>query len=136
MGHPSFVTGTEGNDQENGVFISADELTKMEPMLTEEQRARVCVVLVRARNPNNIGAVARAMHGFGFTDLRIVNEYSVSLERARSAVDASAIPAESRAFAKVQEAVADCSLVVGTTAVGAAITGSAGAGVGISGGGT
>jgi TrmH family RNA methyltransferase len=87
-------------------------------MLTEEQRARVCVVLVRARNPNNIGAVARAMHGFGFTDLRIVNEYFVPLERARSAVDASAILAGSRAFANVQEAVADCSLVAGTTAVG------------------
>jgi TrmH family RNA methyltransferase len=87
-------------------------------MLTEEQRGRVCVVLVRARNPNNIGAVARAMHGFGFTDLRIVNEYSVPLERARSAVDASAILAGSRSFANVQEAVADCSLVVGTTAVG------------------
>jgi TrmH family RNA methyltransferase len=87
-------------------------------MLTEEQRARICVVLVRARNPNNIGAVARAMHGFGFTDLRIVNEYSVPLERARSAVDASAILAGSRSFADIQEAVADCSLVVGTTAVG------------------
>jgi TrmH family RNA methyltransferase len=87
-------------------------------MLTEEERARVCVVLVRARNPNNIGAVARAMHGFGFADLRMVNEYSVPLERARSAVDASAILAGAREFATVAEAVADCSLVVGTTAVG------------------
>ena len=58
-------------------------------MLSEEERARVCVVLVRARNPNNIGAVARAMHGFGFSDLRLVNDYSVGLETARSAVDAS-----------------------------------------------
>ena len=87
-------------------------------MLTEEQRARVCVVLVRARNPNNIGAVARAMHGFGFTDLRLVNDYSVALETARSAVDASAILAQAKQFAGVAEAVADCSLVVGTTAVG------------------
>jgi TrmH family RNA methyltransferase len=87
-------------------------------MLTEEQRARVCVVLVRARNPNNIGAVARAMHGFGFADLRLVNDYSVGLETARSAVDASAILAQARQFASVPEAVADCSLVVGTTAVG------------------
>ena len=87
-------------------------------MLSEEQRARVCVVLVRARNPNNIGAVARAMHGFGFTDLRLVNDYSVGLEKARSAVDASAILAEAREFATVAEAVADCTLVVGTTAVG------------------
>jgi TrmH family RNA methyltransferase len=87
-------------------------------MLNEEQRARVCVVLVRARNPNNIGAVARAMHGFGFADLRLVNDYSVGLETARSAVDASAILAQARQFASVPEAVADCSLVVGTTAVG------------------
>src|SRR5580698_10488129 len=87
-------------------------------MLTEEQRARVCVVLVRARNPNNIGAVARAMHGFGFADFLLVNDYSVGLETARSAVDASAILAQARQFASVPEAVADCSLVVGTTAVG------------------
>jgi TrmH family RNA methyltransferase len=87
-------------------------------MLNDEQRTRVCVVLVRARNPNNIGAVARAMHGFGFTDLRLVNEYSVGFKKARSAVDASAILAEAREFATVADAVADCTLVVGTTAVG------------------
>ncbi len=87
-------------------------------MLSEDQRERLTVVLVRARNPNNIGAVARAMHGFGFTDLRLVNEYSVALEKARSAVDASSILAEAREFATVADAVADCSLVVGTTAVG------------------
>jgi TrmH family RNA methyltransferase len=87
-------------------------------MLTEEQRAQVTLVLVRARNPNNIGAVARAMHGFGFTDLRLVNEYSVSLEKARSAIDASDILATAREFVTVADAVADCNLVVGTTAVG------------------
>ncbi len=87
-------------------------------MLTEEQRAHLCVVLVRARNPNNIGAVARAMHGFGFANLRMVNDYPVPLERAKSAVDASAILAGAREFATVADAVADCTLVVGTTAVG------------------
>ncbi len=87
-------------------------------MLSEEQRARITVVLVRARNPNNIGAVARAMHGFGFSDLRLVNDYSVALEKAKSAVDASAILAAAREFPTVADAIADCSLVVGTTAVG------------------
>lgn len=87
-------------------------------MLSEEQLARVTVVLVRARNPNNIGAVARAMHGFGFSDLRLVNDYSVALEKAKSAVDASAILASARLFPNVADAVADCNLVVGTTAVG------------------
>src|ERR1700761_3947098 len=87
-------------------------------MLTPRRHARLAVVLVRARNPNNIGAVARAMHGFGFTDLRIVSDYPVSLERARSAIDASEILASARTFETVAEAVADCHLVVGTTAVG------------------
>jgi len=87
-------------------------------MLTDEQRGRLCVVLVRVRNPNNIGAVARAMYGFGFGDLRVVSEYPVALEGARSAVDASAVLAEVREFASVAEAVADCNLVIGTTAGG------------------
>src|SRR5260370_12854438 len=87
-------------------------------MLTQDQRARIAVVLVRARNPNNIGAVARAMHGFGFSDLRLVNDYSVALEKAKSAVDASEIIAAAREFPTVADAIADCSLVVGTTAVG------------------
>lgn len=84
----------------------------------EQLLERVVVVLVRARNPNNIGAVARAMHDFGFRHLRIVNEYAVPFETARSAVDASAVMAGAVEFASVAEAVADCTLVVGTTAVG------------------
>ena len=82
------------------------------------QLDRISIVLVRARNPSNIGAVARAMHDFGFRHLRVVNDYAVPFETARSAVDASAILAEARTFATVAEAVADCTLVVGTTAVG------------------
>src|ERR1700761_7489278 len=87
-------------------------------MLTEAERSRIRVVLVRARNPNNIGAIARAMHDFGFSDLRLVNDYPVSLEAARSAIDASAVMENARLFATVADAIADCALVVGTTAVG------------------
>ena len=79
---------------------------------------QVVVVLVRARNPSNIGAVARAMHDFGFRHLRVVNEYVVPLEAARSAVDASEVVARAATFGSVAEAVADCTLVAGTTAVG------------------
>ncbi len=87
-------------------------------MPDDEVRSRVSVVLVRARNPQNIGAVARAMHDFGLRDLRVVNEFAVPFEAARSAVDASAVLAEARACGSVAEAVADATLVVGTTAVG------------------
>jgi TrmH family RNA methyltransferase len=87
-------------------------------MLSEAELDRICVVLVRARNPANIGAVARAMHDFGFTRLRIVNDFPVPFEAARSAVDASAVLARAESFATVADAVADSRLVVGTTAVG------------------
>ena len=89
-----------------------------EGLLTEEERARVEVVLVRARNPNNIGAVARAMHDFGFGRLAVVSEYPVPLETARSAVDAGEVIAEARAYGEVGEAVRESTLVLGTTAVG------------------
>lgn len=87
-------------------------------MLSGDELGRVCVVLVRARNPSNIGAVARAMHDFGFARLRVVNEFPVPFEAAKSAVDASAVMASAVGYASVAEAVGDCTLVVGTTAVG------------------
>ena len=92
----------------------APRILKME----REELNRVVVVLVRARNPNNIGAVARAMHDFGFRHLRIVNEYAVPFETARSAVDASAVLTNAKVCVSVAEAVSDCTVVVGTTAVG------------------
>jgi TrmH family RNA methyltransferase len=87
-------------------------------MANELKLDGIVVVLVRARNPNNIGAVARAMHDFGFRTLRVVNEYAVPFETAKSAVDASAVLSGAATFGSVAEAVADCTLVVGTTAVG------------------
>jgi TrmH family RNA methyltransferase len=76
------------------------------------------VVLVDARNPLNIGAAARAMSNFGFLHLRVVNPYDVAFQNARSAVGAADLLAKAEKFETVAEAVADCSLVVGTTAVG------------------
>src|SRR5471030_387590 len=86
--------------------------------MTIQEKARVRVVLVSARNPRNIGAAARAMQDFGFKDLRLVNGYRVPLEEARSAVGAVDLLAAAVECGSVAEAVADCSLVVGTMAVG------------------
>jgi tRNA/rRNA methyltransferase len=74
------------------------------------------VVLVRTRNPLNIGAVARALSNFGFLHLRVVNPYKVAFREARSAVGASAVLAKAEEFSNVADAVDDCTLVVGTTA--------------------
>ncbi len=76
------------------------------------------VVLVAPRNPLNIGAAARAMSNFGVSELRLVNPYEVAFREAKSAVKAHAVLAAAREFASVAEAVADCSLVVGTTSKG------------------
>ncbi|MGH9495100.1 MAG: RNA methyltransferase [Candidatus Sulfotelmatobacter sp.] len=78
---------------------------------------RLVVVLVRPRNPLNIGAAARAMTNFGARTLRVVNPYEVAFRDARSAVGASSILKNAQDFQSVAEAVEDCSLVVGTTAV-------------------
>jgi TrmH family RNA methyltransferase len=86
------------------------------PLSAEFDRLRV--VLVDARNPLNIGAAARAMSNFGFRRLRVVNPYDVAFEGARSAVGAADVLASAEKYETVAEAVADCSLVVGTTAVG------------------
>jgi tRNA/rRNA methyltransferase len=86
--------------------------------LTDDELSRVAVVLVRARNPANIGAVARAMHDFGFRTLRVVNEFPVPFEAAKSAVDASAVMANAGSYTSVANAISDCTLVIGTTAVG------------------
>jgi TrmH family RNA methyltransferase len=76
------------------------------------------VVLVNPRNPLNIGAAARAMSNFGFFHLRVVNPYELAFREARSAVGASPLLDRAEEFKSLSEAVADCTLVVGTTAVG------------------
>ncbi len=81
-------------------------------------RDRLRVVLVAPRNPLNIGAAARAISNFGFRELRLVNPYDLAFREARSAVGASAIMRTAREYASVAEAVADCTLVVGTTSLG------------------
>jgi TrmH family RNA methyltransferase len=76
------------------------------------------VVLVSTRNPLNMGAAARAMSNFGALHLRVVKPYEKAYREAVSAVGASAVMKSAEEFATVPEAIADCALVVGTTAVG------------------
>ena len=107
-------------------------------MLSADERSRFTVVLVGARNPNNIGAAARAMQDFGFSDLRIVNDYAAPFEAAqleasqleppqleiptdaipKSAVAAASVMQQARRFDHLADAIADCTLVAGTTAIG------------------
>ena len=58
------------------------------------------------------------MSNFGVFELRLINAYKVAFLEAKSAVNASKILINAREFETVAEAVADCSLVVGTTSIG------------------
>ncbi len=91
-------------------------------MLSTEARHQLVVVLVGARNPQNIGAAARAIQDFGFAHLRVVNDFAPPFEaaqlEARSAVGAGEVLASAKRLSALSEAIADCHLIVGTTAIG------------------
>jgi tRNA/rRNA methyltransferase len=72
------------------------------------------VVLVSPRNPLNIGAAARAMANFGFRRLAVVTPFAEGWREARSAVGAPDLLQNAIETASLAEAVASCSLVVGT----------------------
>ncbi len=73
------------------------------------------IVLVRPRNPLNIGAVARAMANFGFRDLVVVDPFAPAWREARSAVGAVAVLEAARAVPALPQALDDRTFVVGTT---------------------
>ncbi|HZS04882.1 MAG TPA: TrmJ/YjtD family RNA methyltransferase [Blastocatellia bacterium] len=79
-------------------------------MRTEDCR----IILVRPRDPNNIGAAARAMKNFGLRDLVVVAPHPPVWEEVRSAVNATDVITSARVVPTIAEAVADCTLVVGT----------------------
>jgi tRNA/rRNA methyltransferase len=83
-------------------------------LLAQDQRDRMDVVLVSPRNPLNIGAAARAMANFGFARLKVVAPFEAHWREARSAVGAPELLAAAHETAGLAEAVADCTLVIGT----------------------
>jgi TrmH family RNA methyltransferase len=58
------------------------------------------------------------MSNFGFRRLRVVNPYQAAFREARSAVGATHVLTAAEEYQTVADAIADCTLVVGTTAVG------------------
>jgi TrmH family RNA methyltransferase len=93
--------------------ISAGK-TYNEPLRNKPQRDRVEIVLVSPRNPLNIGAAARAMANFGFDRLTVVDPWEPHWREAKSAVEADNLLRKARRTESLAEAVAGCSLVLGT----------------------
>ncbi|HET9554535.1 MAG TPA: RNA methyltransferase [Anaeromyxobacteraceae bacterium] len=77
----------------------------------------VRIVLVRPRNPENVGAVARAMANFELDDWAVVQLGTHDFATARRvAVHAESLLDRPRLCQTLDEAVADCAWVVGTSA--------------------
>lgn len=81
--------------------------------------ASIRIVLVDTSHPGNIGASARAMKNMGLSSLVLVRPQShpdpEALARASAAAD---VLAHARVEATIDAAVADCGLVLGTSARG------------------
>ena len=78
---------------------------------------RLRVVLVRPRNPLNIGAAARAMLNFGFRELWLVSPWDEAFRNAKSAMGAAEVLQQARVTDDPAEALGDSSLVVGAAAM-------------------
>jgi len=58
------------------------------------------------------------MSNFGFDQLRVVQPYELAFREARSAVGAAEVLKTSQQYENMTDTVADCSLVIGTSAIG------------------
>jgi tRNA (cytidine32/uridine32-2'-O)-methyltransferase len=77
----------------------------------------VRIVLIETSHPGNIGATARAMKNMGLTRLVLVNPYDFPSEKAVArAVSAADLISSATVVPTLDEAIAGCQLVLGTSA--------------------
>lgn len=75
------------------------------------------IVLVDPAHPGNIGAVARAMKNMGLSELQLVRpRFFPNSEATARASGAEDVLANARVFEHFEDAIAECGLVVGTSA--------------------
>jgi tRNA (cytidine32/uridine32-2'-O)-methyltransferase len=82
-----------------------------------ERQANIRIVLVNTTHPGNIGGAARAMKNMGLAELYLVQPKEYPAPRAVwRAAGARDVLANATIVESVDEAIADCGLVVGTSA--------------------
>lgn len=84
----------------------------------DEPLCNIRIVLVRPRGSANVGAAARAMKNMGAGELVLVQPVCRLAPAEAMAVHARDVVRAARTVATIDEAVADCALVVGTTCRG------------------
>jgi len=78
--------------------------------------SNIRIVMVRPRGSGNIGSVARAMKNFGGAELAIVGTARTESFWAKAmAVHGRDVLSEAKCYDTIRAAIADCTLVVGTT---------------------
>ena len=79
---------------------------------------RIRIVLIGTSHPGNIGATARAMHNMGLADLALVAPRcdAVTADSVSRASGADALVHGARVVESLEQAVTDCTLVVGASA--------------------
>ena len=77
------------------------------------------IVLVETHAPGNLGAVARVMRNFDFTDLVLVRPLASrdDAHAKQMATRGEEILTQARIVDSLHEAIADCTIVVGTSAL-------------------
>ena len=79
--------------------------------------SKIKIVLVETSHPGNIGAVARAMKNMAMANLCLVNpKVFPSADATARASGADDILASAKVYQNLSEAIADCQLVLGTSA--------------------
>ena len=78
---------------------------------------QLCIVMIQTSHPGNIGSAARAMKTMGIHDLCLVNPTRFNSPEVKAlASGADDILANARLCSTLQEALADCHYVIGTSA--------------------
>ena len=75
------------------------------------------IVLVEPQHPGNIGAVARAMANFGLKDLAMIKGCGLADESYARSKSGRPILENSKRFETIKEAIAECDITIGTSAV-------------------
>lgn len=74
------------------------------------------IILVETSHGGNIGSAARAMKTMGLTQLRLVAPKSIDEQSIALAAGAEDVVRQAQIFSSLEEAIADCTLIIGTSA--------------------
>ena len=110
---------SNADSDKSGAGVGAQKKTETVSPTANNPLDNVRIVLVNTTHPGNIGAVARAMKNMGLSKLYLVEPKSYPDEVAYyRAVSAQDVLNDAVVTDTLEEAIADCGLVIGTSARG------------------